>query len=77
VVPRSWSLIWAEMTGRALPAEVPESWTAHWSEVAREEGFWPMPRFLLDETETWPASPRRDEIARANRAQADALRAVF
>jgi acetoin utilization protein AcuC len=77
VVPRSWSLIWAEMTGRTLPAEVPESWTAHWSEVAREEGFWPMPRFLLDETETWPASPRRDEIARANRAQADALRAVF
>jgi acetoin utilization protein AcuC len=77
VVPRSWSIVWAEMTGRSLPAELPGQWTAQWSAVAQQQGFWPIPHAPLDETETWPASPRRDDIARANRAQADALRAVL
>jgi acetoin utilization protein AcuC len=74
VVPRSWSLIWAEMTGRSVDCELPPAWTARWEQVAQEQGFWPIPISMLDESEAWPAPPRRDEIVRANRAQAEALR---
>ena len=74
VVPRSWSIIWAEMSGQALPEEVPPPWRDRWAPDAERHGFWPMTELLEDETETWPSTPRRAEIEHANRAQAATLR---
>jgi len=72
VVPRSWAVVWAEMTGQPLPARIPEDWSTRWAEAARGAGFWPMPELLLDEP--LPAAPRRTEIERTNRGRAEALR---
>ena len=76
VVPRSWACVWAEMTGQRLPEEVPEAWAARWEPAARQEGMWPMPRRLLDDADAWPATPRRAQIERLNRARAEALRTL-
>jgi acetoin utilization deacetylase AcuC-like enzyme len=74
VVPRSWSGVWAEMAGHRLPAEMPPEWTARWSQAAQREDFWPMPEHLLDDVEGWPSTPRRADIERTNRANAEVLR---
>jgi acetoin utilization deacetylase AcuC-like enzyme len=76
VVPRSWSIVWAEMSGRALPAHMPPPWSARWAADAERHGFWPIPDSLLDETDAWQATARRAEIAQINRSQADALRSL-
>jgi acetoin utilization protein AcuC len=75
VVPRSWSLVWAEMTERSIEGDLPRAWRARWEAVGEEHGFWPIPTSVLDDSNAWPAPPRRDEIARANRAQSEALSA--
>jgi hypothetical protein len=31
VVPRSWALLWAEMTGRHLPRRIPPEWRTRWA----------------------------------------------
>ena len=74
VVPRSWACVWAEMSAQPLPEAIPEAWTARWAAAARDEGLWPMPCLLLDDTDTWPATPRRAQIEHTNRARAEALR---
>ncbi|MBV9896443.1 MAG: acetoin utilization protein AcuC [Chloroflexi bacterium] len=74
VVPRSWALVWAEMNRSALLASVPEDWSARWTEIARRHDFWPMPASMLDDTDSWDAIPRREEIERTNRARAESLR---
>src|SRR6266550_676326 len=30
VVPRAWSIVWAEMSGQLLPVSLPEDWVARW-----------------------------------------------
>jgi acetoin utilization deacetylase AcuC-like enzyme len=74
VVPRSWAIVWAEMSGRGLPERLPQAWAARWAEPARREGFWPLPERLLDDPATWPAPPRRADIERDNRRRVEALR---
>jgi acetoin utilization protein AcuC len=74
VVPRSWALIWAEMTDQAVSDRTPEGWRARWADAAERTGLGPMPDLLLDQTDLWPASPRRSEIERINRARAELLR---
>ncbi|HEX8967252.1 MAG TPA: hypothetical protein VF937_05180, partial [Chloroflexota bacterium] len=74
VVPRSWASVWATMAGRALPEQLPEAWVSRWSDQARQHGFWPTPRLVLDEVGTWQPTPRRVDIERTNRARAEALR---
>ncbi len=77
VVPRSWSIIWAEMSQQLLAPGVSEEWRERWASEAEQNGFWPMATQMMDETQAWPATPRRAEIAHANRAQADTLRAFI
>ena len=74
VVPRSWASVWATMAGRGLPERVPETWATRWSAPAGQDGLLPLPEELIDDTRLWPASPRRAEIERTNRARAEALR---
>jgi acetoin utilization protein AcuC len=73
VVPRSWAIVWAEMSGQRLPDGVPPSWATRWQSAAAAEGFVPLPARLLDAPDTWQPVPRRDAIERANRARAAAL----
>ena len=58
VVPRSWSFVWAEMSGRAVPEELPVDWLERWSSVAKAQGFWPLPRHFLDEEWSGVSSQR-------------------
>ena len=30
IVPRAWSMLWAEMSGQPLPAQLPQEWVARW-----------------------------------------------
>lgn len=39
VVPRSWAILWAEMTGRSLPEYLPEAWRSRWETDGEE---WPL-----------------------------------
>jgi acetoin utilization deacetylase AcuC-like enzyme/GNAT superfamily N-acetyltransferase len=74
VVPRSWACVWAEMNRQPLPEDIPEAWTARWEVAARALDMWPLPRLLLDDTTTWPVTPRRAQIEHTNRARAEGLR---
>src|SRR5205823_10500690 len=77
VVPRSWAIVWSEMSGRQLPERVPETWNIRWSDDARQHDFWPMPALILDDTAAWPLIPRRTEIEETNRGRAEALRRLI
>jgi hypothetical protein len=45
VVPRSWALLWAEMTGRQVPKRIPEDWRSRW----HGEAGGPLPERFHDE----------------------------
>jgi acetoin utilization protein AcuC len=61
VVPRSWAILWSEMSGRALPNELPQAWISRWS----NDEFEPLPRAFRDNPDT--AQPvRLDEIESSN-----------
>lgn len=74
VVPRSWAIVWAEMSGRPLPTGLPADWVARWQAAADEQGFTPIFERFLDEPGEWRPVPRRAEVARTNRARAEAVR---
>jgi hypothetical protein len=46
VVPRAWTIYFAEMSGRDLPDELPEAWRA----LAREEAGTEVPEALSEES---------------------------
>jgi acetoin utilization protein AcuC len=62
VVPRSWALLWAEMSGRRPPARLPDEWLARY----RVHDTHPLLELLYDppEMSERPTSP---EIAAVNR----------
>lgn len=62
VVPRSWAILWAEMSGRPLPDSLPQSWRDRWLGEAEE----PRPGQLLDDIAVSPPTPRQQEIVAAN-----------
>lgn len=66
-VPRAWAHAWAALAGRDLPADLPAAWVERWT---HELGH-PMPRTSLENTDEWPAQPRREAIARRNRTVAE------
>ena len=69
-VPRAWAGLWAAMTERTLPDDVPTRWRERWSAEANVD----LPRTMLDEDEpVYPA--RQDLIASQNRAVAGRLMA--
>lgn len=63
VVPRSWALLWGEVSGRELPQKLPETWVHKWSKAAPV----PLPEYLHDNPADFPPKPRREEISEKNR----------
>jgi acetoin utilization protein AcuC len=64
VVPRAWSLIWLEMTGRMdASASFPAVWTERWKSKAGV----PLPTEWADAPDMYPAIPRKGEITEKNR----------
>jgi acetoin utilization deacetylase AcuC-like enzyme len=82
VVPRAWSILWAEMSGQELPENLPNAWIERWrpawlqaqeQEVAAQEamGKHPteakFPTTFIDNPRDFPPLPRRWEISDTNR----------
>ncbi|HEY8491822.1 MAG TPA: acetoin utilization AcuC family protein [Dehalococcoidia bacterium] len=64
VVPRAWTMLWAEMAGRPLPERVPRAWIVRWQPRDPE----PLPDAWLDGEEVAPPVPRQPQITLENRA---------
>jgi acetoin utilization protein AcuC len=62
VVPRAWTMLWAEMAGRELPDEIPPEWLARWQPEAPD----PLPSRFLDPAGLFEPIPRRAEIEEKN-----------
>lgn len=62
VVPRMYALVFSEMSGRPLPAEVPASWRERWGSTGAE----PLPTSFLDAPEAFPPPRGAEEIAQRN-----------
>lgn len=92
VVPRAWSMVWAEMSEQPLPTHLPEEWVARWrpiwsgveeQEAAAQQvmGKEPapsiFPELFQDRPEDFPAQPRRWSISRANRHTAALVRQLL
>jgi acetoin utilization deacetylase AcuC-like enzyme/GNAT superfamily N-acetyltransferase len=82
VVPRAWSIVWAEMSGQLLPVSLPEDWVARWRPVwfgvEEQEALAQQamgktsvpanfPTTFQDRPEDFPEQPRRWTISRTNR----------
>ncbi len=82
VVPRAWSIVWAEMSEQPLPEHLPEKWVARWrpmwlaveeQEEAAQQVMGKVaspahfPTIFLDRAEDFPAQPRRWTISSRNR----------
>ena len=89
VVPRAWSLLWAEMSEQDVPVSLPQGWIERWrpvwlatheqEEIAQElmgKSVFPVdfPTTFMDRAEDFPPQPRRWEIAHANRQTMALLR---
>ncbi len=62
VVPRVWSALWAELSGKKLPAEIPASLLEKWSSRAGAE----LPATFGDSPGCFAPIPRRTEIEEKN-----------
>ena len=89
VVPRAWGMLWATMSGQALPEQLPDAWIARWrpawlkvqEQEAEEQkamgvqgGSTHFPLTFADRREDFQAQPRRWEISHANRQTAGLAR---
>jgi acetoin utilization protein AcuC len=66
VVPRAWTLLWAEITDQLLPEKLPSSWLERWGQVSPV----PLPEDFLDAEGLFHPIPRRMEIEQKNRMTA-------
>ncbi|GAC1386252.1 MAG: hypothetical protein NVSMB33_15850 [Ktedonobacteraceae bacterium] len=81
VVPRAWSMLWAEMSEQTLPTALPEAWIDRWrpawlaaqeQEVSAQQlmgksvSSLHFPMTFLDRSEDFSAQPRRWLISRTN-----------
>jgi acetoin utilization deacetylase AcuC-like enzyme/GNAT superfamily N-acetyltransferase len=80
VVPRAWSIVWAEMSEQPLPVDLPQAWVSRWrpaweavqaqDEAAQEVMGKPsaaaFPTRFLDQQSDFPMQPRRWAISRNN-----------
>jgi acetoin utilization deacetylase AcuC-like enzyme/GNAT superfamily N-acetyltransferase len=89
VVPRAWSMVWAEMSEQRLPDVLPASWIERWRpawEAAQEQEETAQvlmgktsaaaifPTTFLDRSEDFSPQPRRWSISLANRHTAALVR---
>ncbi|HEX7733528.1 MAG TPA: GNAT family N-acetyltransferase [Ktedonobacteraceae bacterium] len=85
VVPRVWSMVWAEMSGQELPEQLPASWIERWrpawlkvqeeegeeqQAMGKQRGSINFPLTFVDQREDFPPLPRRWEISHTNRQTA-------
>jgi len=71
VVPRAWTLVWAEMTQRSLPFDVPADF---WRKYEKKAGIF-LPRTFLDESGSLGVPvERRREIASKNQKTVERLK---
>ena len=81
VVPRAWSMLWAEMSEQALPLDLPEGWVTKWQPewlaveeqemvaqqvMGKSSASSFFPTTFLDRPEVFPEQPRRWSISRTN-----------
>lgn len=69
VVPRSWAIVWSEMSERPLPAELPLAWRVRWA--PRDGGS--MPDRFLDETSEALRADERAQVEQVNRQTLEAV----
>ena len=69
VVPRSWAIVWSEMTGRPLPEHVPETWRERW----QAESLEPLPVRFADSLDLSAPVARAAEVRRLNRETVQAV----
>ncbi len=89
VVPRAWSMLWAEMSDQPLPDRLPEAWIERWrpawEALQEEEGTAEeimgkpekqakFPTTLQDQPGDIPEQPRRWSISRTNMQTAALVR---
>ncbi len=67
VVPRSWAILWSEMTRQPLPEQLPSSWLERWTPSADH----PLHTRFVDSDESWGM-----EIPEVSRANRETLRVV-
>src|SRR6266704_1574993 len=82
VVPRAWSMVWAEMSDQPVPAHLPDKWVKRWRPIWRgvedqeEAGQQVMgktpapttfPTLFQDRPGDFPVQPRRWSISSTNR----------
>ena len=70
VVPRAWTLVWAELSEQQAPNAIPREWLDRWQGLAPEL----LPARLHDEDDAFRPVPRRAEIEAANRRTLHDLR---
>lgn len=72
VVPRAWTLLWAEMAHRPLAqdAAVPPSWIAQWQSYSAP----PLPLEFVDNPAAFPPVAQSFAIAQQNRETVDRLK---
>jgi acetoin utilization protein AcuC len=70
VVPRAWTLVWAALSERAAPDDLPEDWL----KALRMESGREIPPCLRDPVDAFPPSPRRAAIEEMNRRTVAAVR---
>lgn len=70
VVPRAWTLVWAELSGQAAPDTIPREWIQRWQGESPEL----LPELLRDDADCYTPVPRRAEIEAMNRRTFDSLR---
>lgn len=65
VVPRAWTLLWAELSDQRIQGNplLPPAWISHWQPQSPVD----LPETMLDSSEYLPHIPRRPEITNKNR----------
>lgn len=89
VVPRAWSLLWAEMSEQTPPENLPDAWVTRWRErwravqeqeeeaqevMGKPSASTSFPTTFSDSPEEFPAQPRRWSISDSNRHTVALLR---
>ncbi len=92
VVPRAWSMLWAEISDQTLPERLPEEWVQRWRPVWFKEaeqveevqqvfgkapGVASFPTTFLDRSEDFSAQLRRSAISHNNSRTAAFLRQLL
>jgi len=70
VVPRAWTQLWAEVSERPVPEDLPGPWVERWAKRSR----YGLPTSFADDPGAFPKGPEQLAAARANEAQLARLR---